>query len=114
MIVYLSGPMSGVENYRETFEAAARELTAAGHTVINPAEILQVAPEAAASRASFLLIDLHLLASAEAMLLLPGWEESTGCQAEFAFCRAVGIPAIDADPSEFPVADACPIGGCCR
>lgn len=111
MIVYLSGPMRGVENYRETFEAAARELTAAGHTVINPAELLQVAPEAAASRASFLLIDLHLLASADAMLLLRGWEESTGCLAERAFCQAVGIPVHEYDP---PVADACPIGGCCR
>ena len=111
MIVYLSGPMSGVENYRETFEAAARELTAAGHIVINPAEILQVMPAGAADRADFLLIDLHLLASAEAMLLLPGWHVSRGCLAERAFCQAVGIPVHEYDP---PVADACPIGGCCR
>ena len=111
MIIYLSGPMSGVENYRETFEAAARELTVAGHTVINPAELLQVAPEAAASRASFLLIDLHLLASADCMITLPGWRLSRGCLAEHAFCCAVGIQ-VHEYALESLVPDACPIGGC--
>ena len=111
MIVYLSGPMSGAENYRETFEAAARELTAAGHTVINPAELLQVAPTGALERADFLLIDLQMLAHADCMITLPGWHVSRGCLAERAFCQAVGIPVHEYDP---PVADACPIGGCCR
>lgn len=111
MTIYLSGPMSGVNDYREAFEAAAMELTKVGHRVINPAELTQVAPEKALSRTDFLLLDLQLLAAADCMLMMPGWRGSSGCLAEHAFARAVGIEIHEYEP---PVPDACPIGGCCE
>lgn len=111
MTIYLSGPMNGETDYREIFEAAAQELTAVGHTVINPAELVQTAPEGALTRADFLLIDLQMLAHADCMITLPGWRGSSGCLAEHAFCRAVGIP-VHEYALDLPAPDSCPIGGC--
>lgn len=40
MIVYIAGPMSGIDNYnRPAFFAAARQLGQAGHVPINPATL---------------------------------------------------------------------------
>lgn len=42
MILYLSGPITGVDNYQEIFRTARGRLTAMGYKVINPAEMIGV------------------------------------------------------------------------
>lgn len=45
MRVYLSGPITGVENYRDNFRNAAERLRADGiMDIINPAELCEVLP----------------------------------------------------------------------
>ena len=40
MILYLSGPITGVDNYQEIFRTARGRLAAMGYKVINPAEMI--------------------------------------------------------------------------
>ena len=50
MKIYLSGPITGVANYRENFRRAKEALTRDGYTqIINPAELCEVLPESIAS-----------------------------------------------------------------
>ena len=45
MKVYISGAITGVDNYREIFSAAANKLKDRGCTVYNPADIFDGMPE---------------------------------------------------------------------
>ena len=47
MILYLSGPITGVDNYQEIFRTARGRLAAMGYKVINPAEMIGVLHEGA-------------------------------------------------------------------
>ena len=70
MRIYLSGPITGVENYRENFRMAAERLAGDGITdVINPAELCQVLPLDHTTWEEYLQIDLHLMDLADCLVL---------------------------------------------
>ncbi|MCM1190529.1 MAG: DUF4406 domain-containing protein [bacterium] len=90
MIVYLSGPVTDNENYREQFTLVAQQLEARGHDVINPAELDCVVTEGVLSYEDYLEIDLLLLKKADMLVQLPGWEKSRGANRELGFALGVG------------------------
>ena len=55
MNIYISGPIEGVDNYREKFERAKRIIEKGGHKAINPADLEPYAKE------QILNLDLVLL-----------------------------------------------------
>lgn len=91
MILYLSGPITGVDNYQEIFRTARGRLAAMGYKVINPAEMIGVLHEGA-SYEDFLDIDLALLAKADVLVQPPDWEGSRGANRELGF--ALGTDKI--------------------
>ena len=86
--IYISGPMSGIEfhNY-PAFHAAAKHLRAQGYTVINPAEI---EPDEQTWEA-FMRADIKALMDADAVAVLPGWEQSRGAKIEVELARQLGM-----------------------
>lgn len=83
MLIYLSGPMTGLPDLgRETFNRAEQELRAKGHNVLNPACLPTDLPESA-----YLPICMAMLEQAEAIYLLDGWMKSAGAIAEFAYAE---------------------------
>ena len=85
MIGYLSGPITGYKNYRCQFAKAAAELKEMGYNVINPAELGAALPLDQMSYEDIMKIDLGLLASADYLVQLPGWERSIGANRELGF-----------------------------
>lgn len=83
-IIYISGPMEGVENYEENFRRAENDLTEAGYKVVNPAEI----DVEGMDREEILDIDLKLLRECDGICMLKGWQQSCGANREYGF--AVG------------------------
>ncbi|MEC0092482.1 DUF4406 domain-containing protein [Paenibacillus macquariensis] len=80
MIVYISGPMTGIEEFNyPLFNSTAKTLREQGHEVINPAEITPLE----ATWNGFMRADIKALMDADTVLLLPGWEKSNGANAEF-------------------------------
>ena len=77
--IYISGPMKGLENLnREAFEKAERLLRECGYFPINPHRF----PEQE-TYDDYLMIDLEMIAmTADAIALLPGWENSPGAKKE--------------------------------
>lgn len=89
MRIYLSGPITGTDNYRENFQEAVKRLNNEGqYDIINPAELCQVMPAATTSWEDYLQICVHLLEMADAIVMLPGWRESRGAQREYGFALA--------------------------
>ena len=84
MKIYLSGAITGVPNYREVFAAAEKVLTADGHVVINPA----ILPEGLGSHEQYMRICIAMLNETNAIMLLPGWNNSPGAKEELKYAYA--------------------------
>lgn len=97
--IFISGPMSGIENYNvEEFSKAAKALRKAGYFVINPAETFKRMDGFLGDRKEIeehfcefprgrladavIEIELALLRSCDEIYLLKGWEESRGARRE--------------------------------
>ena len=92
MIGYLSGPITGHKNYRQQFARAAGTLKEMGYAVINPAELGAALPLDQMSYEDIMKNDMELLAAADYLVQLPGWEDSKGANRELGF--ALGTDKI--------------------
>ena len=82
-IIYIAGPITGIDGYKKNFDAVEFELRLAGKTVINPA----VLPLGLKSHSSYLRICLPMLDECDAVLFLHGWRKSKGALTEYARAR---------------------------
>lgn len=114
MNVYIAGPMRGKPYFNfPAFNKKAAELRAMGHTVFNPAERdnevhgtdisagnVNGSEVLAAEEHGFNLRDAlgddlaWICSSADAIVLLPGWEKSKGARAEYATAVALDLEII--------------------
>lgn len=99
MRLYLSGPMTGLPelNY-PAFRLAALHLRAAGHEVYNPSE-WEDRNNGGVFNLRIAFGDYcHFIArEAEAVVVLPNWENSPGATAEVALARAIKLPVYTLD-----------------
>lgn len=86
MIIYIAGPITGVENYKENFGKVERELTDEGHKVLNPATL----PQGLGDLSEYMHICLPMIDVADAVVMLPGWEKSLGANQEYGYALARG------------------------
>lgn len=88
-IVYISGPMSGYENFNyHSFEEASNRLEALGYKVISPAQ-----PALLDSQYDWkycMRNSIDMLLKANSVALLPGWESSKGANLELQIAQALG------------------------
>lgn len=111
---YIAGPMAGYEdfNFPAFFETEA-QLKSLGFNVINPARLDEeqgfiegtdtenniVPPDA---HAQYMRRDLRAILSADALLLLAGWELSKGANTELFIARSFGMPVFVMSFAGFP------------
>lgn len=82
LVAYLSGPITGVPDYRRKFARAERRLSDCGYIVLNPS----VLPEGM-DRQDYMQVDFAMLDAADFVILLPGWEGSKGACLEKAYAE---------------------------
>ncbi len=85
--IYLSGPITGVANFKRIFEGYKDKLVAKGYDVVNPAELTSVIGDSF-SYDEIMDIDLDILHRCDVLVQLPGWEKSRGCNIEYGYARA--------------------------
>lgn len=95
MKIYISGPMSGVEDLNfPAFHAAAERLRAVGYEVISPAEITV---DQDASWEQCLRADIKQLVDCDAVATLPWWQSSRGALLEIDIAMRLSMPVRAVD-----------------
>ena len=84
--IYISGPITGVENFGFNFEKAERELQEEGHEVINPTKVELLLPKG--TYEEYMKIDMFLLDMCDTIYMLKGWEKSCGANREYGYAMA--------------------------
>lgn len=101
MRVYISGPMTGIQNFNfPAFNAAASKLRAMGYEVVNPVDING---DHSVPWTDCLRKDLKEMLNCDLLALLPGWQNSKGAHLEMHVAHRVGIGIVmvdDLDPLE--------------
>lgn len=116
MNVYVAGPMRGIKDFNfPAFHLATEMLRSMGHTVFNPAErdeqahgpdigksatgdLSEAAQKGFSLRAALAADTQWIALHADAVAMLPGWENSRGAKAEKALAEALGLHVIYVDP----------------
>ena len=86
MRVYISGGITGVENYREKFNKAQEELEKDGHDVFNPALYADALPKLTYDE--YMKVGLYFLNMCDAIYMLKGWQKSCGANREYGYALA--------------------------
>lgn len=101
---YISGPMTGMPEHNfPAFHAAAERLRKAGWSVVNPAENFEGRTDL--PREAYMRVDVALMATCNAIAMLPLWKESRGARVEYLLARELGMELLDAVTLQ-PLADA--------
>jgi len=114
MRVYIAGPMRGLPGWNfPAFDAAEERWRASGHTAFSPAQVdraLKYGPEQGESPDHLrhvINVDITCIMAADALALLPGWENSRGATVELALAQFLGLPIYCAVRME--LLDVCPV-----
>lgn len=90
--IYISGPITGIENYWDKFKDAEVELVEKGYKVINPACIDDVMQ--GGTWEEYMKVDMCLLSMCDAIYMLDGWETSCGANREYGYAMGKGMEIL--------------------
>jgi hypothetical protein len=95
MRLYIAGPMTGLPEFNfPAFHAAAFALRTIGFHVENPAE--NPAPPCG-SWLGYMRMAVAQVAKADAIVMLPGWQNSRGANVEYQLAVGLGLPVWPLD-----------------
>ena len=83
MKIYISGAVTGTDDYLERFSRAEEQLKAQGFEVINPAAVNAILPKST-SYGQYMEMSQIMLSFCDCVFMLNGWENSRGAKQEFA------------------------------
>lgn len=91
-VIYISGPITGVDRYWESFEAMEDTISALGYTPLSPSRL-----PSGMSNAQYMRICLAMIDSADAVVFLKDWDRSQGARLELDYCLYTNKP-VSTDP----------------
>ena len=86
-VIYIAGKITGYPDYKRDFNQMENRLLVKGYTVLSPAHL----PEGM-TPAQYMRVCLAMIDDADAVLLLPNWQESRGARLEADYCLYVDKP----------------------
>ena len=88
MKLYLSGAITGTDDYMDRFSVAEKSLEAE-HTIINPAKVNAQLPSDT-NYEDYMKMSFCMLDMCDGIYLLKGWEKSCGSNRELGYAMAKG------------------------
>lgn len=92
--VYISGPISGTDDYLERFARVEERIKARDWVAVNPAKVNASLPKDT-SYACYIDTSLAMLRHCTMIWMMKGWKDSKGALLEYAYARALDIAVID-------------------
>ena len=89
--VYISGPITGTDDYKKRFAEAAEAIKGKGYEAVNPVDLQEILSEKTTTHAQYMSAALGLLYACDAVLFLPGWQNSKGALKEHTAARTCGL-----------------------
>ena len=86
MRVYISGPITGVADYKERFRKAEIDVIAMGYDAVNPALMGDISPQF--TYEEHMRLDMLLLDMCDAIYMMNGWQKSCGANREYGYALA--------------------------
>lgn len=87
-IVYLSGKITGKEDYKKDFACAEQFLQQMGYIVINPASLDEISD--GLTYEQYLRVCYQLVDIADIIFMVSGWQKSKGANAELSYAKSLG------------------------
>ena len=87
--IYISGAITGTDDYMERFAKAEKKLSEQGYSVINPAKVNAQLPKDTYYK-DYMKMCLCMLDMCDAICMLKGWSKSCGANRELGFAMAKG------------------------
>ena len=87
MKIYISGAITGTNDYMERFAMAEKELTEQGYSVINPAKVNAQLPEDTTYE-EYMKMCFCMLDMCDSIYMIKGWEKSCGASQEYGYALA--------------------------
>lgn len=88
MKIYISGPITGTDDYMERFANAEKELTEQGYSVVNPAKVNAQLPSDT-DYEDYMKMSFCMLDMCDAIYMLKGWKKSCGANREYGYAMAM-------------------------
>lgn len=82
MKVYISGAITGTDDYIERFATMEEHLISQGHTVINPAKVNANLPTDTTWE-EYMRMSILMLSMCDTICMLKGWDKSRGANREY-------------------------------
>ena len=96
MRIYISGPITGCDNFKERFTEAEEMLANRGYEVVNPARV----DIPCLTYEEYMKIDFTLLDMCDAVYMLSGWKKSLGANREYGYAIGKNMPILDQEKGE--------------
>ena len=87
MKMYISGAITGTDDYMERFAKAEKESTEQGYSVVNPAKVNAQLPEDTTYE-EYMKMCFCMLDMCDSIYMLKGWEKSCGANREYSYALA--------------------------
>lgn len=104
-LVFISGPITGIENYEENFARAEREICShKNFNVCNPTQIPRTGmgeDPGTVYYESIMEKCIDLLDHCDAIYMLKGWENSIGANREYGYALGKRLPIIKEGEDNF-------------
>ena len=92
---YMSGPITGSINFKETFHKYSSALKEKyGIVPMNPVGTSELLDGKMVEYADYLAIDQQLVRMSDAVILLPGWGKSKGALFKYTYARVLDLPVF--------------------
>ena len=88
--IYLSGPITGTEDFMVRFAEAEEKLSAKGFNVVNPAKENAALPKDTTWK-GYMGESLKLLCGCDAIYMMRNWTRSMGANVEYSVARQIGL-----------------------
>ena len=94
--IYISGKITGTDDYIERFKVAESRLIEQGYETVNPAQMLSLLPTSTTHK-EYMVVSYALMDICDAIYMMNGWRDSKGAVMEYDYATEKGLIIMEGE-----------------